>query len=110
MLTLHIAGLRVYNGKSVIVESWSIVRGKEPRYPYLSSGIRWISCWRETLSILDVFSNNTNLSIATDDIRSPKTMSSVTCSRGKVKFSSSLNGSPTSSGLRQFSVASCLEV
>ena len=33
MLTLHIAGLRVYNGKSVIVKSWNIVRGKKATVP-----------------------------------------------------------------------------
>ena len=34
MFTLHIAGLRIYNGKSVIVKSWNIVREKKPRYRY----------------------------------------------------------------------------
>ena len=61
MLTLQTAGLRFYNGKSVIVKSWNRVTGKKPRYRYLSSGIRLISCWRETLSVLDVFSNNTKI-------------------------------------------------
>ena len=28
MLTLHIAGLRIYNSKSVIFKSWNIVRRK----------------------------------------------------------------------------------
>ena len=56
MLTPHIAGLRVYNGKSVIVKSWNIFRGKRATVP--SSRIQLIICWRETLSILDVFSNN----------------------------------------------------
>ena len=44
------------------------------------------------------FPTTPNLSVATDGIRSPKTMSSKTCFIGKVKFNSSLNGSPTSSG------------
>ena len=35
MFTLHIAGLRVYNGKSVIVKSWNIVRGKRAMVPIL---------------------------------------------------------------------------
>ena len=98
MLTMHIDGLRIYNIKTVIVKSCNI-EGKEPRYRYLSSGIRLIICCRETLSILDVFFPTTpNLSTVTEDIRSPNTISSVTCSRRKVKFSSSLNGSPTTSG------------
>ena len=33
MLTLHIAELRVYNRKSVIVKSWNIVRGKRATAP-----------------------------------------------------------------------------
>ena len=59
MLTVHFAGLRVYNGKSVIVKSWIIVRGKTATVPILE--IRLIICWGETLSTLDVFSNNTKL-------------------------------------------------
>ena len=35
MLTLHIAGLRVYNGKGVICKSWNIVRGKTATVPTL---------------------------------------------------------------------------
>ena len=35
--------------------------GREPRYRYLCSGIRLNICWKETLSFLDVFSNNTQL-------------------------------------------------
>ena len=35
MFTLHVAGLRVYNGKSVIVKSWNIVRGKRATVPIL---------------------------------------------------------------------------
>ena len=33
MLTLHIAGLRIYDGKSVIVRSWYKVRGKRTTVP-----------------------------------------------------------------------------
>ena len=36
-------------------------QGKEPRYRYLSSGIGLSFCWRETLSILDVFSNKNKI-------------------------------------------------
>ena len=35
--------------------------GIEPRYRYLSSGIRMIICWRETLSFLDILFDNTKL-------------------------------------------------
>ena len=35
MPTLHIAGLRIYNGKSVIVKSLNIVRGKRATVPIL---------------------------------------------------------------------------
>ena len=33
MFTLHIAWLSVYNGKSVLVKSWNIVRGKRATIP-----------------------------------------------------------------------------
>ena len=61
MFTLHFAGLRIYIGKSVIVKSWNIVKGKELGFWCLSSGMRLIVCWRETLCILDIFSNNNKL-------------------------------------------------
>ena len=35
MLTLHNTGWRVYKGKSVIVRSWNIVRGKKATVPIL---------------------------------------------------------------------------
>ena len=35
MLSLHIAGLRIYNGKSVNVRSWNIVKGKGATVPIL---------------------------------------------------------------------------
>ena len=35
MLTLHIAGLRIYNGKTVIVKSWIKIRGKRATVPIL---------------------------------------------------------------------------
>ena len=98
MLNLNFAGLRNNNGKSVIVKSWNIVKGKRATVRYLSSGLQFIICWRETLSILNIFPTTPDLSPATKDFRSPNTMSSVTCSKGKLKFSSNLCGSPTSSG------------
>ena len=61
MLTLQLALLLIFISKSVNVKSWDIVRGKEPRYRYLSSGIRLIICWRETSSFFDTFSKNTQL-------------------------------------------------
>ena len=33
LMTLQIAGLRIYNGKSVIVKSWKTVRGKKTMVP-----------------------------------------------------------------------------
>ena len=60
MLTLHIAGLRIYNGKSLFVESRNTdtqTEANETKYRLLSSGIRLIICWRESLSILDNFFN-----------------------------------------------------
>ena len=44
------------------------------------------------------FATTPNLSTATEDIRSPNTMTSVTCSRAVLKLSYNLNGSPTNSG------------
>ena len=35
MFTLHTAGLRIYNGKSVSAMSWNIVRGKKTTIPIL---------------------------------------------------------------------------
>ena len=97
MFTLHIAGLRVYNGKIVNVKSWNIVRGKRATVPIPE---QWETVdyllERNIIHFRCFFPTTPNLSTATDDIRSPNTMSSVTCSRGKVKFSSSLNGFPTS--------------
>ena len=99
MFTLHIAGLRVDDSKSVIIKSWNIVGGERTEVPKFEQ--------RDTINNLlqskilhfyTFFPTTPNLSTATDDIRSPNTMSSVTFSRGLVKFSSSLIGSPTSSG------------
>ena len=98
MFTLQIAGLRVDYSKSVIIKSWNIVWGEWTEVPKFEQ--------RDTIdNLLQIkiihfytfFPTTPNLSTATDDIRSPNTMSSVTFSRGLVKFSSSLSGSPTNS-------------
>ena len=98
MSTLHIAGWRVDDSKSVIIKSWNMVRGERTGVPKFER--------RDTIDNLlqsriirfyTIFPITPILSTATDDIRSPTTMSSVTFSRGWVKFSSSLRGSPTSS-------------
>ena len=99
MFTLHIAGLRVDNSKSIIIKSWNIVWREQTQVPNFEQ--------RDTIDKLlqskiihfyTFFPTTPNLSTATDDIRSPNTMSSVTFLRGLVKFSSSPRGSPTSSG------------
>ena len=99
MFTLHIAGLRVDNGKSVIIESWNIVWGERPEVPKLEQGETIDNLLQSKIvHFYTFFPTTPNFSTATEDIRSPNTKSSVTCSRGKVKLSSSLSGSPTSSG------------
>ena len=79
MFTLHIAGLRVDNSKNVIIESWNIVWGERPELPKLEQ--------RDTIDnflqnkivhFYTFFPKTSNLSTATEDIRSPDTMSSVT--------------------------------
>ena len=79
MFTLHIAGLRVDNSKSVIIKSWNIVKGKRAEVPKFEQ--------RDTIDKLlqskiihfyTFFATTPNLSTATDGIRSPNTMSSVT--------------------------------
>ena len=98
MFNLHIAGLRVENSKSVIIESWNMISGKRSEVPKFEQ--------KDTVNTLlqskiihfyTFFPTTPNLSTATVDIRSPNTMSSVTFSRGLVNISSSLSGSPTSS-------------
>ena len=83
---------------------------QEQRYRYLSGGIRLITCWRDTIVTIDIFLTKPNNSTATKDIRSPNTMSSVTCCGGWKNSSSSISVSPTRSWLWQFSVASCIEI
>ena len=68
--------------------------GKETWYRNLSTEMRLILCWRETLKLYPILTNfptTPNLSFAAEQNRSPKTMSSVTCSRGNVKFNSSVS-------------------
>ena len=99
MFTLHIAGLRVDNSKSVFIESWKIVWGERTKVPkFQQRDTNNILCQSKNVHFYTFFPTTPNLSTATDDIRSPNTKSSVTFSRGLVKFSSSLSGSPTSSG------------
>ena len=96
MFTLHIAGLRVDKSKSFFIKSWNIVRGKRTEVPKFDTSDNFLQS--KIIHFYTFFSTTPNLSTATDDIRSPNTMSSVTFLRGLVKFSSSLSGSPTSSG------------
>ena len=55
------------------------------------------------------FPTTRNLSTETDDTRSPNTINSITFSIWKLKFSSSLSGSPISSGYWKVSLASYIE-
>ena len=97
--TLHVAGLRVDNSKSVFIKSWNIVWGERTEVPKFEQKDA-IDKLLQSKIILSYtfFPTKPNFSTATDDIRSPNTMSSVTFLRGWVKISSSLSGSPTSSG------------
>ena len=98
MLILHIAGLRIYNGEIIFVKCWIKVRRKRTMKPTIQ--------WRDAFDCLLERDNNHftcffrqhQTCYLQPDIRSPNTVSSVTCSRGKVKFSSSLSGSSTNSG------------
>ena len=99
MLTLHSAGLRIYTGKSVIVKSWNIVWRERTEVPKFEHRYMIdVLLQSKIIQFYTFFPTTPNLTTATGDIRSPNTMSSVTFSRGWVKFSSSLSGSPTSSG------------
>ena len=110
MFTLHIAGLRFDKSKSVIVKSWNIVCWERPEVPKLEQRDTIDTLLQSKLIHVYTFCPTTpNLSTATDDIRSPNTMSSVTFSRRCVKNSSSLSGSPKNSGQWHFSVAFCIE-
>ena len=58
----------------------------------------WLFAGRKHSPFQMFFPPTPNLSTETKDNRLCNTMSSVTCSRGKVKFRSSVSGPPTSSG------------
>ena len=99
IFTLQIAGLRVDNSKIVIIKSWNIVWGdwsKVPKFEMKDTIDNLLQS--KIVHFYKFFPTTPNLSTATDDIRSPNTLSSVTFSRGLVKFSTSLSGSPTTSG------------
>ena len=57
----------------------------------------WLFTGKKHFPFQIFFPKTPSLSTATEDLRFPSTMSSVKCSRRKVKFSSSLTGSPTNS-------------
>ena len=99
MFTLLVAGLRVDSRKSVIIKNWNMLCGERTEVPKFEQRDTVDNLLqRQIISFYTFFPTTPNLSIATDDIRSPNTMSSVTFSRVWVKFSSSLSGSATSSG------------
>ena len=99
MFTLHIAGLRVDNSESVNIKSWNMIWREWTEVPNIEQRDTIDSLLQSKINHFYTFFLTTpNLSTATDNIRSPKTMSSVTFSRRLVKFSSSLSGSPPSSG------------
>ena len=99
IFTLHIAGLRVDSSKSVIINSWNIVWGEPPEVPKFEQGDTLDKMLQsKIIHFYTFFPTTPNLSTATDDIRLPNTMKSVTFSRGWVKFSSNLSGFPTNSG------------
>ena len=77
MFTLHFAELRVYISKSVIIKSWNIVRGKRTEVPKFEQSDTIDNLLQSKTIHFDTFFLTTlNLSTATDDIRSPSTMSS----------------------------------
>ena len=99
MFTLHTIGLCVDNSKSVIIKSWNRVWGEPTDVPKFEEKDTIDDLLQsKIIHFYKFFPTTPNLSAATDDIRSPNTVSSVTFSRSWVKFSSSLNGSPISSG------------
>ena len=86
MLTLHIAGLRVYSGKSAIVRSWKIVWQERTEVPkFEQRDVIDILLQSKIIHFYKFFPTTPNLSTATHDIRSPNTMSCVRFSRGWVK-------------------------
>ena len=88
MLILHIAGLRIFNGKSVTVKSCNIVKGKRTTDPVLEERDAVDYLLERSIVRFKFYSNHTKLvmSTATKDFHSPNTMSSVTFSSRKVKL------------------------
>ena len=104
-LTLLVAGLRIYIGKRVIVKTWYIVRVKRTTVPILEYWDTNDFLWRRIISNSDVLSNNTKLVNFSRRQLFSQNNEFITCSRGKVKFSSSLSGSPTCSDSFQWHLA-----
>ena len=60
MLTLYITGLRIYNGKSVIMKNLNSQMEKNHGTYFWVVENGWF-CWRETLLLSNTFPNNTKL-------------------------------------------------
>ena len=76
MFTLQIAGLRVDNSKSVIVKSWNIVRAERTEVLKIEQRDANDNLLQsKIIHFCTLFPTTPNLSTATDDIRSPHTMS-----------------------------------
>ena len=59
MLTQHIARLRIYNGKTVIVKIWNIVRGKATTLPIIDKRSTVEGLLERIIIPFKGFSNNT---------------------------------------------------
>ena len=98
MFTLHIVEMRVDNSESVIIKSWNRVWEDWTEVPEFEQSDKIDNLLQsKIIHFYTFFPTTPNLSTSTDDILSPYTLSSETFSRGWVKFSSNLKGSPTSS-------------
>ena len=106
-LTRHIAGLRVDKNKSELEYSQKEMKQSTNTWVV---GYDWLIVGEIHYPFRIFFPTTPSLSIATKKFPSANTLSSVTYSGGNVMFSSSLNGSPTSSGYWQFLVVSCIDV
>ena len=85
LFILRIAGLRVDNSKSVIIKSWNIVSGERTEVPKFEQKDTIENLLQsKNIQFYTIFPTTPNLSTATDNIRSPNTMSSVTFSRGRL--------------------------
>ena len=96
VFTLHNDGLRVDNSKSVIIKSFNIAWGERTEVPKFEQKYT-IDKLLQSKIILSYtfFLSIPNLTTATDDIRSPNTISPITFSKAWLKTSSRLSGSPT---------------